>query len=100
MTDTEREGSGRYFIVFVPLFICRRAYIPERRMSSLPIIKYLNVLEHIFSRLVSGSVSLAIDPLTLEAPKEALHAGIVPAVAFSAHTAHDLVIAKKLLHRI
>ena len=55
-------------------------------MKTFTVVEYLNVLEDISPRFFPGAVfAVAVDPLALHGPEEALHGCIVPAVAFSAH---------------
>jgi hypothetical protein len=42
----------------------RRTYITKVAMSALSIVKTLDVVEHISSRLISSQIACAIDSLT------------------------------------
>ncbi len=66
-------------------------------MSSLPIIEHLNVFEDVLCRFVSRGVVPMIDELTLECPEETFDAGIVPAVAFTAHAGDEAILIEQPL---
>jgi hypothetical protein len=61
------------------------------------IVEALDVVEYISSRLVSGPVRFAPCALGLQLREEALHRGIVPGVARTAHRTDDAVIGYQLL---
>jgi hypothetical protein len=54
-------------------------------VPALRIVEALNIVEHIGSRFVSGSVHLSRRPLDFERGEEALHRRIVPNVAGAAY---------------
>ncbi len=66
-------------------------------MPTLPIIEHLNVLKDILPGLVTGSIVPMVHELTLERPEEAFDAGVVPAVAFAAHTGDEAVPMEEAL---
>ncbi|SSP03654.1 Uncharacterised protein [Acinetobacter pittii] len=53
------------------------------------IVEALDVSEQVSPRLVSGGVDAVMNAFGLEGVEEALHRGIVPAVALSAHRRGD-----------
>ena len=61
------------------------------------IIEALDVIKHVGFRLVTRAVRLVRRPFGLERGKEALHRGIVPAVAGSAHTTGHAVVGQEPL---
>lgn len=66
-------------------------------MSSPGIVEALNVIEHVRFGLVSRVVRLVRRPFGLERGEEALHRGIVPAVAGSAHATGHAVVGQESL---
>ena len=62
------------------------------RVSTLRIVEAFDVVEHIGSGLVSGSVHSACCSLGFERGEEALHRRVVPDVARPAHRADDTVV--------
>src|SRR5438132_13362669 len=66
-------------------------------MPAFRIVEALDVVEYISSRLVSGAVRFASYALGLQRREEALHRGIVPDVARTAHRTDDAVIGHQLL---
>jgi hypothetical protein len=78
-------------------FILRRADIAQRSMPTLPIVKQLDVPEHVSLRFRQGLVDPFPDPLALELAEKTLRAGIVPTVAFTAHAAGNPVVVKQIL---
>ena len=61
-------------------------------MEAVTVIKHFNILDHITSGVVSGSINDIRDPFGFKGVKKAFHYGIVPAVALSAHTANHTVL--------
>ncbi len=57
----------------------------EIAMRSLPIVKALDVVEHISSGLVPGSISYPVYTLSFKQAKEALDGSVVVAVTTSTH---------------
>lgn len=69
----------------------------NRRVSALRIVEALNIVEHIRSRLVPGSIELPRYPFGLERGEEALHRGTVPEIDRAAHRADDAVVGHQPL---
>ena len=63
--------------------------IAQGRVQATGIVEALDVLEQIAPGLVAGSVDPVVDPLGLQRVEEALHRGVVPAVALAAHGGGD-----------
>ena len=53
----------------------------------MAVIKHLDVLDHITSRLVPGAINDVSGPFGFQAVEEALHNGIIPTIALSTHAA-------------
>lgn len=66
-------------------------------MSPLGVVKYLDVIEHIASRLIPIAIDPALDPLTLEQLEEAFGDRIVMTVAAATHAANKIVGSEKTL---
>ena len=66
-------------------------------MPALPIIKHLNVFEDVLCRVFTSRVVPMVHELALECPEATFDAGVVPAVAFSAHARSDAVSGEHLL---
>lgn len=66
-------------------------------MEPLSIVVDLDVLEHLRSGLFTGGEALAVNGFDLEAMIPALHRGVVIAIAFFAHAAHQMMLAEQLL---
>ena len=66
-------------------------------MTTLRIVEAFDVIEHVGSCLVSRPIRFARCSFGLERREEALHCGIVPDVAGSAHRTDDTVIGHQLL---
>src|SRR5665213_2457023 len=65
------------------------ADVAQCRVQSAGIVEALDVSEQIPPRLGPGGVDAVMDPLGFEGVKEALHGGVVPAVALAAHGRRD-----------
>src|SRR5207302_10321087 len=74
-----------------------RAQISDRSVSAFRIVEALDVVEYISSRLTSGPVRFAPCAIGLQRREDALHRGIVPDVARTAHRTDDAVIGHQLL---
>src|SRR6201982_3003980 len=74
-----------------------RAQISDRRVPAFRIVEAFDVVEYISSRLVSGPVRFAPCALGLQRREEALHRGVVPDVARTAHRTDDAVVGHQLL---
>ena len=93
MADTDLSESGSAFEL-------HRAKISDRRVPAPGIVEALNVIEHIGSGFVPGSIQFARCPRGLERGEEALHRGVVQVVAGAAHRADDAVIGHQPLDGI
>ena len=62
-------------------FVVHRAEISQRRVTASGIVEALDIVEHIGPGLIACPIDLTPDALDLERGEEALHRGIVPAVA-------------------
>ena len=61
-------------------------------MEPVTIIKHFDVPDYVTSGFVSGSINDIRDPFGFKGVKKTFHNGIIPAVAFSAHTANHAVL--------
>src|SRR5690348_13635479 len=69
-----------------------RCLIAEGRMEALAIIEDFEVLKDATLGLVWGCQGAPVEPLRLEGAEEALHHGVVVAIATAAHTDHQAVL--------
>tara|TARA_B100000949_G_C14103857_1_gene375315 strand:- start:483 stop:677 length:195 start_codon:yes stop_codon:yes gene_type:complete len=60
-------------------------------MSALPVVVYLDVLEHLPPHGIPGFETLTMDRLNLQAMEEALGTGVIIAIAFGAHAAREFI---------
>ncbi len=74
-----------------PHVVLNRSVIPDGRVPALPIIEHLDVFKELLLGFVSGGVVPMIDQLTLERSEETLDAGVVPAVAVTAHAGDEAI---------
>ena len=65
-----------------------------------PVVKHLDVVEHIGLRLVARTGAPPMHPLVLQAVEEALGGGVVPAVALATHGAGHSVLGEFGLERM
>lgn len=65
-------------------------------MQTMAVIKHLDVLDHITSRIAPGTINDLSGPFGFQAVKETLRNGIIPAIALSTHTADHAIGAQKL----
>ena len=65
-------------------------------MKTMAIIKHLDVLDHITSRITLGAINDVSGPFGFQAVKETLRNGIIPAIALSTHTADHAIDTQKL----
>ena len=72
----------------------RRADIAISAVSAVSIVVHFDVLEYCLPHLLQGAEAFAMDCFHLERMKEALSAGIVIAVAPTAHTANQAMVAQ------
>ena len=80
-----------------PRFILGHGVIAKSRVSALPIIEHFDILEDVLRRFGPRAVVPMVHKLTLERPEEAFDAGVVPAIALSAHAWRDAVSGEQLL---
>lgn len=66
-------------------------------MPAPRIVEPFHVIEHIGPRLVPRGVVFSARPFSLQRGEEALHGGVVPAVAAPAHAADNAVVAQQAL---
>lgn len=66
-------------------------------MPPLGVVKHLDVIEHIASRLIPIAIDPSLDPLTLEQLEEAFGDCIVMTVATATHAANKIVASEKTL---
>ena len=74
-----------------------RAQISNRRVPSFWIVEAFDVIEHVGLGLIARAINLPCCSLGFERREEALHCGIVPDVAGSAHRTNDAVIGHQPL---
>jgi hypothetical protein len=80
------------------LFVIHRCLVTQCRMQTLRVV----IHRHIFPRIGNGclprSIQLVTGPFTFQAAEEPFYRGIIPAVAFAAHTAdHPMLIQQGLV---
>ena len=68
-------------------------------MPTRSIVEHLNVFEDVLLGFGSCGIVPMVHELALQCPEEALHAGVVPAIAFAAHAGRDAVRGEQLLVR-
>ena len=73
------------------------AEIAQGRVPACGIVKALDVIEHILPCVVARAVGFARDAFGLQRGEEALHRGVVPDVAGSAHRTGDAVVGHQPL---
>ena len=71
--------------------------IAKSRVVSLPIVEHFDVFEDVLRGFISGGIVPMVHELPLERPEEAFDAGIVPAVAFTAHAGTEAIGCKDAL---
>ena len=84
IVDTNYFSCCNLPCVELPL-IDNRGEVPEPRLPSLPIVKYLDILGDLPNGLFSRLVATVVDKLIFERSLEALYGSIIIAVVFSAH---------------
>lgn len=72
---------------------------PNLTVPALPVVVYLNVLEHLPEHGIPGLESFTMDRLHLETEEEALGTGIVVAAALGTSAAPELVPSQQRLVR-
>lgn len=68
-----------------------RGLIAEGGVAALPIIKHFEIFKDLLLGLVSCEVLSMMNEFPFQGAKEALDAGVVPAIAFAAHASRDTV---------
>lgn len=66
-------------------------------MSHSWIMKPLNIIEHIGTGFVPGSIFPMADSLALKYTKEPFAGSIIPAMTYSTHTAHQRMLLQQSL---
>src|SRR5659263_641044 len=77
------------------LELCRGA-VPEVRVSTLPIVEHLDVVEQVTPGLRSRGVFPMMNPILFQRREEALRHRVVVAVPFAAHTANQPVFFQEV----
>src|SRR2546426_1828385 len=90
-------GLSCYRFLFAPPLERPRAEIAERRMSPLPVVEDLKVIEQLGARRRPRGPRRVVHELDLQRREETLSHGIVPAIAAAAHAAHDSVLGQDAL---
>src|SRR5512144_181700 len=73
------------------------AEVAQRRMSPLPVVELLDVVEELGARRRPRLPRGVVDEFDLQRGKEALGDRVVPAIAPAAHAAHDPMLSQELL---
>src|SRR5215472_12308888 len=63
----------------------RWADVAQGRMQAAGIVEALDILEEVSAGLGAGAINPMVNPLGLQAVKEALHRRVVQTIAFAAH---------------
>ena len=74
---------------YCPLLELDRANIANVSMSALTVVETFDVVEHIRSRVVSGTVVTSFDALSFERSKKAFDHRVVTAASRGTHAAGD-----------
>jgi len=74
-------------------FVCHWTLIANSRMSTLSVVKQFYVTENAASGFRACLVILKTNALCFERMEKALHRGIIPTIAFPAHTAQGTQVA-------
>lgn len=88
---------GLSLVQEMPLFEVVRAEVAKRRVKAVRVVPALDVAGDGVLDGTSGRPALSVQELGLDAREEALDDGVVPAVAFATHRAHDAVSMKHVL---
>ena len=75
-------------------FIACRASVAQGRVSTLPVVKDLQILEYLSPCCGARSPAPVVFQLGFERPEEALDDGVIPTVAPAAHAALDSMLAQ------
>ena len=89
-------GSGNVQTGIVGVLIGLRGDVADRGMDPRVVVEGLDVVENTLAGLGSGDETLTVDKLDLESPPEALRAGVIMAVAASAHADGDTRLDESL----
>src|SRR4030042_1998481 len=95
IVDTKHSLCCNLPCIELPL-IDSRGQIPQPCLPSLPIVESLDVLGDLPDGLFSRLVATVMNKLILERTPEALHGGIIVAIAFPAHGCSHL----ELIHHL
>ena len=80
----------------VKFFECHWAKVVQRGMFPLTIIEQLKVLENVRLGFFSRFIVLVENPFSFQLAEEAFDRRVIPAVAFAAHAASDVMVLQKL----
>ena len=81
----------------VLLFIIQWTEITQRRVQSLTIIEYLNVIKQAATSLILAFVSDTVDALDLQRGKPTLNRRIVVTISFTTHAGDHSVNGERIL---
>ena len=101
--DTVRPAAGLVDTIlrsFRLSFELHRTEIPQRGVPPTGIVKPLDVIEHVGFRLGSRVVQRPRGTFGLQRGEEALHCGVVPAVAGAAHATSQALVRQEPLERL
>jgi len=73
-------------------FKLSRADLSEGRVPTPRVVKQLDVVEHVGTRLLPTDVLLSVNAFGLQGGEEALHRRIVPTIPALAHAASDALV--------
>src|SRR4029077_12637951 len=90
LDDTQLSKSG------LPLEL-HRAQITDRRVSAFRVVEALDIVKHICLCLIARPVRFVTGALGLQRREEALHRGVVPHIARSAHRTDDAAVGQQPL---
>src|SRR5262249_39515922 len=90
LDDTQLSKSG------LPLEL-HRAQITDRRVSTFRVVEALDIVKHICLCLIARPVRFVTGALGLQRREEALHRGVVPHIAGSAHRTNDAAVGHQPL---
>lgn len=66
-------------------------------MAALPIIKYFEIFKDLLLGLFPCVVLTMMNEFLFQGTKEALDAGVVPAISFATHAGNETVLVKETL---
>src|SRR5262249_52460080 len=90
LDDTQLSKSG------LPLEL-HRAQVTDRRVSTFRVVETLDIVKHICLCLIARPVRFVTGALGLQRREEALHRGVVPHIARSAHRTDDAAVGQQPL---